>query len=139
LQLYIELEELRHENKFTSKITVDDILLNSDFKVPPLIIQPFVENAILHGLKNKIGNEGLLTISIQKMADTIQYIIEDNGIGRQACKLKMQTKESSYGMEMSIERIKLFNNEKETSIEIVDLYEYEIATGTRITVYLKTN
>jgi ligand-binding sensor domain-containing protein/anti-sigma regulatory factor (Ser/Thr protein kinase) len=137
LQLYIELEQLRHENKFISKITVQQELLQSDYKVPPLIIQPFVENAILHGLKNKPGNDGVLTIDIQKVANKIQYTIQDNGIGRQAAKLIAYTKESSYGMVMSIERIKLFNNETETSVKIVDLNEHGIALGTSITVYLK--
>ena len=51
LKLYVELEELRHENKFKTVFSIDDELLNHDYKVPALIIQPFVENAILHGLK----------------------------------------------------------------------------------------
>ncbi|MBL0183658.1 MAG: histidine kinase [Chitinophagaceae bacterium] len=53
LKLYVELEELRHENKFRTEFNIDDELLNNDYKVPALIIQPFVENAILHGLKNR--------------------------------------------------------------------------------------
>ena len=137
LQLYLELEELRHENKFTSKITVQSALLQSDYKVPPLIIQPFVENAILHGLKNKPGNDGFLFIGIKKVDDTIQYTIEDNGIGRQAAKLITQTKQSSYGMDMSIDRIKLFNNETAASLKIEDLNEHGMPTGTKITVNLK--
>ena len=71
LKLYVELEELRHEQKFTSYIEVDQELLNSDYKIPPLIIQPFVENAILHGLKNKADNEGKLFISVKKTGDKI--------------------------------------------------------------------
>jgi len=51
--LYIELEELRSAHKFTTALTIDPELMNSDYKVPPLIIQPFVENAIIHGLRNK--------------------------------------------------------------------------------------
>jgi ligand-binding sensor domain-containing protein len=137
LQLYIELEELRHENKFTSKINVESALLQSHYKIPPLIIQPFVENAILHGLKNKIGHEGVLNINIKKVDDSIEYIIEDNGIGRQAARLINQTKESSYGMDMSVERIKLFNNETTASVEIIDLNEGGRPLGTKITVCLK--
>lgn len=137
LQLYLELEELRHENKFSSKITVQQELLQSDYKVPPLIIQPFVENAILHGLKNKAGNEGFLNISIKKADNTIQYTIEDNGIGRQAAKLITQTKQSSYGMDMSIERIKLFNYETIASLKIDDLEGHGKPIGTKITVHLK--
>ena len=137
LQLYIELEELRHENKFSSKITVQPALMQSDYKVPPLIIQPFVENAILHGLKNKTGNNGILVITIKKVGDTIQYTIEDNGIGREAAKLITQTKQSSYGMDMGIDRIKLFNNETAASLKIEDLNEHGMPTGTKITVNLK--
>ncbi len=139
LQLYLELEELRHENKFSSKITVQQELLQSDYKVPPLIIQPFVENAILHGLKNKTGNDGILIISIKKVDDSIQYTIEDNGIGREAAKLITQTKQSSYGMDMSIERIKLFNNETTASLKIDDINEPGMPRGTKITVNLKIN
>ncbi len=101
LKLYIELEELRHENKFKTNINVDEELLNNDYKVPPLIIQPFVENAILHGLKNREDEAGLLQISITKNANSIQYSITDNGIGRAATRLIVQNKESHYGMQMS--------------------------------------
>lgn len=137
LKLYLELEELRHENKFNHIITIEDGLLTNDYKVP-LIIQPFVENAILHGLKNKPGNEGLLQISIKRVNDTIEYTITDNGIGREAAGKIVQSKESSYGMTISYDRIKLFNNEKEPSVTITDLHnEAGMATGTSITIYLK--
>jgi len=136
LKLYIELEELRHENKFTPIFKIDHELLNSDYKVPPLIIQPFVENAILHGLKNRDGNGGLLTIDIKKVNDTMQYIITDNGIGRKAAEKIMQNKESHYGMQISYDRIKLFNKEAYPSVQITDLYSNETAIGTEVKVNL---
>ncbi|MBI3235212.1 MAG: histidine kinase, partial [Bacteroidetes bacterium] len=136
LKLYIELEELRHENKFKTKYIVDTELLNSDYKVPPLIVQPYVENAIMHGLRNKAENEGILTIDIKKVNDKIQYIITDNGIGREAAGKIMQNKESHYGMEMSHDRIKLFNKEEEASVQIKDLYSNNIPAGTEVTVNL---
>ena len=136
LKLYIELEELRHENKFIPVFKIDPNLLSSDYKVPPLIIQPFVENAILHGLKNKEGNDGLLTISIKKVNDRIQYIITDNGIGRKAAEKIMHNKESHYGMQISYDRIKLFNREEYPSVQINDLYNDGAATGTAVTVNL---
>ncbi len=139
LKLYIELEELRHENKFTSTLEVDKELLNSDYKVPPLIIQPFVENAILHGLRNKTTNDGLLQISITRDADKIKYLIQDNGIGRAAAGLIAQNKGSSYGMDMSRERVKLFNKEAIASIEITDLFINQAPAGTKIIVYLNVN
>ncbi|MBL7701945.1 MAG: histidine kinase [Ferruginibacter sp.] len=136
LRLYIELEELRHENKFKTSIQIDDALLTNDYKVPPLIIQPFVENAILHGLKNREDNDGLLQIQVKKAADKIEYIIRDNGIGRKAAGLIAQNKESSYGMQMSFDRIKLFNGEENPSVQIMDLHDDDIASGTEVKVFL---
>ncbi len=137
LRLYIELEELRSENKFSVQINVDQELLNSDYKVPPLIIQPFVENAIIHGLRNKTGNDGLLKIDIWKIEEHIIYTITDNGIGRWAAGKINTGKEKSYGIEMSYDRIKLFNNETTPSVNIADLSDDEEATGTQVTVTLK--
>jgi Histidine kinase/Y_Y_Y domain len=136
LKLYIELEEFRHENKFKTVLTIENELLNSDYKVPPLIVQPFVENAILHGLRNKDGHEGILTINIKKVNDIIQYIITDNGIGREAAEKIMQNKESHYGMEISYDRLKLFNKEEIASVEINDLYSNGIPAGTKVKVNL---
>jgi len=136
LKLYVELEELRHENKFRSVLNIQDELLSNDYKVPALIIQPFVENAILHGLKNREDNNGLLQIEIRKTDDKIEYRIKDNGIGRKAAGLIAQNKESSYGMQMSYDRIKLFNKEEKASVEIIDLYKDSIAAGTEVKVLL---
>ncbi len=137
LKLYIELEELRNDNKFKTIINIDRELLDSDYKVPPLIIQPFVENAILHGLKNKDGDNGLLEIEIKKIQDKIEYCIKDNGIGRQAAAQIVKNKESSYGIQLSFDRIRLFNKEQEASVNVTDLYEGKNATGTLIKVQLQ--
>lgn len=137
LRLYIELEELRNDNKFKTKISIDKELLESDYKVPPLIIQPFVENAIQHGLKNKDGNDGLLEISVTKKDDKIMYSIRDNGIGREAAGRIAQNKEHSYGMQLSFDRIRLFNKEAQPSVHITDLYNDNKPLGTLIIVTLK--
>ena len=137
LRLYIELEELRSENKFSVQLNIDQELLNSDYKVPPLITQPFVENAIIHGLRNKPGNEGLLQIDISKTEQHILYTITDNGIGRQAAGKINTGKEKSYGLEMSYDRIKLFNKETIPSVNVTDLSEAGKAAGTVVTVTLK--
>jgi ligand-binding sensor domain-containing protein/putative methionine-R-sulfoxide reductase with GAF domain len=136
LKLYIEMEQFRHENKFMASIKADDVLLQDDYKVPPLIVQPYIENAIIHGLRNKEGNEGILTVEIKKMDDKIQYTITDNGIGRAAAEKIMQNKESHYGMQMSYDRIKLFNKEEKPSVQVIDLYKDDIATGTEVKVLL---
>ena len=136
LKLYIELEELRSDNKFRTNLNIDNDLMSDDFKVPPLIIQPFVENAIIHGLKNREDNTGLLSISIQKENNSIHYVITDNGIGRLAASKIIQNKDTHFGMHMSYDRIKLFNKEVNPSVVITDLYDGLQATGTKIDFYL---
>lgn len=136
LKLYIELEQLRHENKFSAEIKYDKDLLQDDYRVPPLIVQPFVENAILHGLKNNYGNEGILTIEVKLLNNSLQYIITDNGIGREAAGKIVQNKETHLGMQMSYDRIRLFNKEETASVIIRDLYSNNLATGTVVTVNL---
>lgn len=139
LKLYIQLEELRNDNKFKTIIHIDHELENTDYKVPPLIIQPFVENAIQHGLVNKDGNEGLLEITVKKINDEIEYMIRDNGVGRAGSEKAVKHKEFSYGIQLSCDRIRLFNNEAEASVIISDLFEDGIAAGTEVKARLKYN
>ena len=85
---------------------------------------------------NRENNNGLLQIEIKRNADKIEYRIIDNGIGRKAAGMIAQNKESSYGMQMSYDRIKLFNKEEKPSVQIIDLYNDDIATGTEVRVLL---
>jgi len=123
-------------NKFITTIEIDDNLLDNGYKVPPMIIQPYVENAILHGLKNKNGNAGKLLVQITKTQGHIRYVIRDNGIGREAAAGLAQTKESHHGMQISYERIRLFNKEETGSVQVKDLYENGEAAGTEVVVNL---
>ncbi len=137
LKLYIELEQLRHENKFTAEIRADDSLLQDDYKVPSLIIQPFVENAILHGIRYRPDNKGVLRVSVNKQNGFIQFIIEDNGVGRTTVRSPAQNEKLSYGIGMSNSRVKLFNNEEKASVQITDLYDRDKPAGTKVEVLLK--
>jgi len=137
LKLYIEMEQFRNDNKFTAEIKADPALLQEDFKVPPLIIQPYVENAILHGLRNRPDNNGQLSISLNRLNGQIQYIIEDNGVGRTHAQNGHSNNKVSYGMEMSSDRVKLFNQEENASVVITDLVDNGSSAGTRVEVLLK--
>lgn len=137
LKLYIELEELRSENKFISHLEIDGELLMGDYKVPPLIIQPFIENAIIHGLRNREQDGGVLQLIICKDEQDIIYRIKDNGIGRVTSGLLNKGREKSYGMQMSADRIRLFNKEEKASVVINDLYNDLAAAGTEVVVKLK--
>lgn len=137
LKLYLDLEQLRNEDKYTTHLHVDEELRNCDYVVPPMIIQPFVENAIQHGLKNKPGKSGLLSIDIRLVNDYLQYIIADNGIGRAATGKTRGASHRSFGVEISMDRIRLFNGEETPSVKIEDISENGIALGTTVTVKLK--
>lgn len=134
LNLYLELESLRLENKFDYSIIVDKELSSELIKIPPLIIQPFVENAIWHGLHNKKENGYILIKIIENDKNQLLITVEDDGIGRKASALlkKQQVNHKSYGIEITINRLHLLN--ENNSIEIVDLYENEKATGTKVAI-----
>jgi ligand-binding sensor domain-containing protein/putative methionine-R-sulfoxide reductase with GAF domain len=137
LQLYIELEKFRYENKFIASIDAEDELLQGDYKVPPLIIQPFVENAILHGLQYRQDDGGQLSIKVIRELNYIKYTIVDNGVGRNNDSRKVDNDKTSYGIDMSNERVRLFNNEETASVEIIDLFETGKPAGTQVEVFLK--
>ncbi len=136
LQLYIDLELFRTEHAFTAEIKVDPELLDEDCKVPPLIIQPYVENAILHGLRNRDGKrDGHLHIDVRRQDQHLVYEIEDNGVGRSMAESRSEHR--SYGMEMSRDRVDLFNGEDKIPVVITDLKTDGRPTGTRVQVFLK--
>ncbi len=125
LKLYLELESLRFENHFNYKIVVSDEVDADALKVPPLIIQPYVENAIWHGLMHK-EEKGNLEIEITEGSNYLLFKIKDDGIGRkQAATLasKSATRHKSMGMQITANRIEMLQHEKSTSdtITITDL------------------
>ena len=137
LKLFIEMEQFRNDNKFSADIKADPRLLQEDIKVPPLIIQPYVENAILHGLRNRKDNNGQLSISLSRLNGQLQYIIEDNGVGRTHMQNGHTNNKVTSGMQMSSDRIRLFNKEEIASVQITDLVTEGIPSGTRVEVLLK--
>ena len=140
LQLYLQLEELRWDKKFTYQVTIAEDILNGDYKVPPLIIQPFVENAIHHGLLNKIDGDKKLLIYVTASNNYIHYVIEDNGVGRTKANTYKQLNKPSHqsmGMQITADRIHLFNQGKDGSVTITDLEnEQHEPIGTRVAIVL---
>jgi putative methionine-R-sulfoxide reductase with GAF domain/anti-sigma regulatory factor (Ser/Thr protein kinase) len=141
LKLYIELESIRFKESFKYEIVCDETIDTDEVKVPTLLLQPFVENAIWHGLMHKEGNRKL-RIEFNEKNDVLQCIIEDNGIGRkkaQAIKgvLPNGSKHQSKGIAVSTERLKAMKNRAgaEGSIVFVDLQDAAgNASGTRIAI-----
>lgn len=135
LQLYIDMELFRNENRFTAVIEVEDNLSEQDIRVPPLIIQPYVENAILHGLRPRKTGGGKLLIKVSTQADRLVFVIEDNGVGRSAG--GSHSLHRSYGMEMSRDRVNFFNREEHIPVIITDLVKHGVPAGTLVQVSLK--
>jgi LytS/YehU family sensor histidine kinase len=140
LQLYLELEALRFDNKFSYVVTIAAEIKNGDYKVPPLVIQAFVENAIHHGLLNKIEHDKKLLVDVTVTNNHIRYSIEDNGVGRAKAALYKQLNQPAYesmGMRITADRISLFNQQSKSSVKIIDLYdEHESPAGTKVEVDL---
>ena len=140
LQLYVDLEQLRFAHKFSYKATVDPALLGGDYRAPALLIQPYVENAIVHGLANSDEDGLYLAVTATLVDDKIKYVIQDNGVGREKSKeynQKNKPYHRSMGLAITEDRIQLFNNEKEGAVMITDLYHADkSAGGTKVEITL---
>lgn len=141
LRLYLEIEAIRFEKEFDYEIRVGEELEGEEIQIPPLILQPYVENAIWHGLLHS-ERPGRLLVDVRAEDGYLFCAIEDNGIGRQASeRLKQESivPRDSKGMRITAERIRLLheNGEGESPVRIIDLYdENGEAKGTRVEIWL---
>lgn len=141
LELYLELETLRFKDKFSYAIHVDEEIDTLVYKIPTMLIQPYVENAICHGLMNKDG-KGTLKVDLKLFKDYILCTIEDDGIGRQAAmeiKKNKNGKHNSLGTKITESRLTLANRIYGTNMKVTytDLKDKEgKAAGTRVEIHL---
>ena len=132
LELYLQLESLRFQNMFHYNIKVDAQIDTENTLIPPMLLQPFVENAIIHGIQHK--GDGIINIKITKEDNMIRYIVEDNGIGRKQL-VQIETgeekKRESLGMKITQERLNIINQLKKVkaAINIFDLKDAENQSG----------
>ncbi len=138
VRLYLDLENIRLKDKFTYSINVDEELFEGEIMVPTLVLQPFAENALWHGLLNKENNRKL-DITLKAEDDILICIVEDNGIGRKKAREKKMgmTKHASRGMKAIEERLLIIgkNLYEKSGLEIVDLYDQENnSCGTKVII-----
>lgn len=137
LELYIELEALRLHVDFDYEIFIDDKLNTDEESLPPLTLQPFVENALWHGLSNKQGTKKL-TIKIYPQQNYLITEISDNGIGRiKATEIKSKniSQSVSKGLNITNRRLMILNNENTNPVTIEDIYDANgNAAGTKVTI-----
>lgn len=133
LNLYLDLEKLRFKKDFTYQLNTNKI---SDIEIPPMLIQPFIENSLKHGLLHKKGNKTLL-IEFQLFEETLICYIEDNGIGRQkSSEIKQRQNRfyNSFSTDSINTRFELLQNiyTQKLGVEYFDLYENNFCKGTRV-------
>jgi len=142
LQLYLDMEKLRFKDAFDYAIVQDDELDIGDIYIPPLLLQPFVENAVWHGLMHKT-ERGLLTIELHADNDILTCIIQDNGVGRRRAgmlKSKSAQKHKSMGLQITAERLNLLtgNGSPGHYFDIEDLYDEDgQPAGTKVILKIR--
>lgn len=137
MKLYVELEHRRSNAHFDYSIKVDEHLQQDDLQVPPLLMQPFIENAIWHGLNKKSG-KGYLSISISQQQQQLICIVDDDGVGRQSNVADNAAEKQSLGIEITQQRItRLIQTTKaHASVQINDKNKNGVALGTTVIITL---
>ncbi len=145
LRLYLEIEKLRFFGKFDFQIQIDKNIDEAFERIPPLVIQPFAENAIWHGLMTKEGARNLTIKLKMQDKDGIICVVEDNGIGRKEAgknKSQFRTRHKSHGMNITQTRLELLNSMSKNKLisKIIDLVDEKgTAMGTRVEIYIPIN
>ena len=140
LELYLQLEALRFEEHFTYAIEVKDGVHTADIKLPSMLIQPYVENAVKHGLLHQQGEKKLSVVFNTDKEGILNCTITDNGIGRKRSSeinAMRQSRYTSFATGATQKRLELLNYERENAIAVVfvDLKDANgIAAGTSVTI-----
>lgn len=135
LKQYLELEKLRFGETLEIVTNIDPTLDQNGIRIPPMLIQPYVENALKHGLLHLQQNRKLV-LQFEEYDGFLQVTVEDNGVGRaKAAEIaKQKKKHQSFSSEATENRLQSMKNDKgiSGSVEVVDLYENELASGTKV-------
>jgi ligand-binding sensor domain-containing protein len=138
LDIYIQLEALRFKEKITYNIFVDPDIDQRFVKIPPMLVQPYVENAIWHGLMHRLEGGNIWIRILQENERSLIVEVEDDGIGREAAaaiKSKSAIQKKSFGMEITSKRLMVINEmfKTETKISIKDVVNTEgVVCGTKV-------
>lgn len=134
--LYLDIEQLRFGDDFHYEINIDELINQDEVKIPTMIIQPFVENAIKYGLFHKKGFKSL-KINFELEKQYLLCTIIDNGIGRAKANeinVRNRTSHKSFATDAIFKRLNLLNTKGENSFEIIDLFEHEKSIGTKVII-----
>jgi hypothetical protein len=138
LELYLQIEHMRFPDKFDYKFEIDEKLNTTDFDIPPMLIQPYIENAVWHGLRYK-DKGGILKVEMKLESEILKVRIEDNGIGRaksKELKTENQLNNKSKGIKNTQARLQILSKiyKSDISQKITDLNED--GSGTVVEIYI---
>jgi ligand-binding sensor domain-containing protein/two-component sensor histidine kinase len=143
LENYLLIEQFCNGGRFEYTVEMDKNMESDFINIPPMLIQPFVENAIKHGMKGKTDKDdkGQINLKFVETGGILKCVIEDNGIGRKAAeeinKASKETYHTSAGLSVTEDRLRKFDMGGTIKpLEIIDLYEDGKATGTRVIIRL---
>lgn len=141
LELYTKLEHFRFQDKFDYQLTVAEDVIIDDYQIPPMLLQPYIENAVWHGLRYKM-ERGYLQISVAKKSENeITITVADNGIGRaqsKALKTDNQKRQRSKGMGNIKKRVAILNTMYKDKVDVnIEDNSMETDCGTKVIVTLK--
>jgi hypothetical protein len=141
LKNYLDIEKTRLEDAFSWVINMEKGVDPTLYYIPPMILQPFVENSVRHGLRFRKDKNGVVTITVKRDGDYLICILEDNGIGRKAAMQHKSVSPINYqskGLSLTADRIEMYNREHALKIHmwIDDLEDnFHNSLGTRVTIY----
>ena len=140
-KLYLQLEAMRFDTRFSYAVNVDETIDLKSIQVPALIIQPFIENAIWHGIVPK-DSGGHVALSVMQKDDSVEIVIDDNGIGREASKQNKPAAgltHQSKGVNLTQSRLELDNmlRQRRAQLEMIDKKDEKgLASGTKIIIII---
>jgi tetratricopeptide (TPR) repeat protein len=140
LEKYLNIQKLRFEDRFNFKIDVDEILYEEEAVIPPMITQPFIENAIEHG-RLHLKEDGFINIHFFKFENMLHITVEDNGVGRKGAEQNKKSKEhKSMAMKITKDRIDNLNKKyRSNGYLIVEDFNKVEETGTKVLISIPYN
>jgi LytS/YehU family sensor histidine kinase len=143
LETYLSLEKLRFRDKFIYEVRVDEAIDQNNTLLPGMLLQPYIENSIRHGIQHRKDNNGLILLSISKIPDNcILYAISDNGVGRKKAEELRSSRHIEYqsrGTSINEKRITAINSQFRTNIRVNTedvLDESGMVAGTKVSVLI---
>jgi LytS/YehU family sensor histidine kinase len=143
LDEYLKIEHLRFGDKFNYKVIIEPDVETAKYKVSPGLVQPFIENAIWHGMRGLSNRKGNVMVRYASDNEKLTCIIEDDGIGRKNAEAFKSTidKKESRGILLVTERLKIINNLQKSDFRVIisDLYPDKNETGTKVIIDIPFN